>query len=110
MKKFEEGNPQEWINLLKDLEEIWKQNSIEGGTDRVSTVRALARGESLTAFESALQDSWMNEAGKEEEITIEHVKIALEAVTITVFPHRALEIQKLYPFCPGTPALFGRLT
>ena len=96
MKKFEEGNPQEWINLLKDLEEIWKQNSIEGGTDRVSTVRALARGESLTAFESALQDSWMNEAGKEEEITIEHVKIALEAVTTTVFPHpRALEIQKL---------------
>ena len=96
VKKFEEGNPQEWIDLLKDLEEIWKQNSIEGGTDRVSTVRALVRGESLTAFESALQDARMNEAGEEEEITMEHVKIALEAVTTTVFPHRALEIQKLW--------------
>ena len=67
--------------MLKDLEEIWKQNSIEGGTDIVSMVRALVQGKSLTAFESALQDSRMNEAGEEEEITIEHVKIALEAVT-----------------------------
>ena len=27
--RFEAGTPQEWINLKKDLEEVWKQNSIE---------------------------------------------------------------------------------
>jgi len=38
VRKFEEGSPQEWIDLLKDLEEIWTQNSMTGGTDRASTV------------------------------------------------------------------------
>ena len=95
VRKFEEGTPQAWIDLLKDLAEIWRQNSIEE-TDRVSTVRAIVRGESLTAFESALQDARTNEAGEEEEITNEHVQTALEAVATTVFPHRALEIQKLW--------------
>ena len=40
VRKFEEGSPQQWINLLKDLREIWKQNSIEGASDRVAMVRA----------------------------------------------------------------------
>jgi hypothetical protein len=43
VKKFEEGNPQEWIDMLRDLEEIWTQNSMTDGTDRASTVRAVDR-------------------------------------------------------------------
>ena len=39
--KFEEGSPQQWIDLLKDLQEIWKQNSIEGGSDQVAAVRGV---------------------------------------------------------------------
>ena len=35
--RFEAGTPQEWINLKKDLEEVWKQNSIEQALDRCST-------------------------------------------------------------------------
>jgi hypothetical protein len=96
VRKFEEGTPQMWIDLVRDLEEIWVQNSMNGGTDRASTVRALVRGESLTAFEAALQDARMNEAGEEQPITPVHVQQALEAVGTTVFPHRALEIQKLW--------------
>jgi hypothetical protein len=46
VRKFKEGNPQEWIDMLRDLEEIWTQNAIVGGTDRASTVRALVHGES----------------------------------------------------------------
>ena len=44
VRKFEEVSPQEWIDRLKDLEEIWMQNSMTGGTDRESTVRSLVRG------------------------------------------------------------------
>jgi hypothetical protein len=44
VRKFEEGNPQEWMDMLRDLEEIWTQNSMTGGTDRASTVRALVCG------------------------------------------------------------------
>jgi hypothetical protein len=43
VKKFEEGNPQEWIDMLKDLKEIWTQNSMTGGTYRASRVRAVDR-------------------------------------------------------------------
>jgi hypothetical protein len=53
---FEEGSPQQWINLIRDLEEIWTQNSVNGPSDRTSTIRALLKGESLTAFETALED------------------------------------------------------
>jgi hypothetical protein len=45
VRKFEEGTPQQWIDFLRDLQEIWTQNSIVGGTDRASTVRAVVKGE-----------------------------------------------------------------
>ncbi len=41
VRKFEEGTPQQWIDVLRDMEEIWTQNSVNGGTDRASTVRAV---------------------------------------------------------------------
>ena len=96
VRKFEEGNPQEWIDMLRDLEEIWTQNSMTGGTDRASTVRALVRGESAVAFETALQDARTAEDGQISPISVENVNQALSAVTETVFPHRALETQRLW--------------
>ena len=96
VRKFEEGSPQEWIDMLKDLEEIWTQNSMTGGTDRASTVRALVRGESAVAFETALQDARTNEEGEMVTISLDSVNKALEAVTHSVFPYRALETQRLW--------------
>ena len=94
VRKFEEGGPQEWIDLLKDLDEIWIQNSMDSGQDRASTVRALVGGESETTFDTALQEARTDAEGVELDMTVEHVQTALTAVTATVFPHRALEIQK----------------
>jgi len=96
VRKFDEGSPQKWIDLVKDITEIWTQNSIAGGTDRASTVRALVRGESLTAFEAALQTARTDAAGVEAQLTQAHVQTALDATAVTVFPHRALEIQRLW--------------
>ena len=96
VRKFDDGEPQQWIDLKNDITEIWTQNSVNGGTDRSSTVRALLKGESLTAFESALQDARTDEDGTVAAITADHVKTAMEAVAQTVFPHRALETQKLW--------------
>ena len=90
------GLVQQWIDLQRDLVEVWMQNSFNSGTDRASTVRALICGESATAFEAALQDARVNEEGVEQPITVEHVQQALDAVAITVFPNRVLEIQKLW--------------
>jgi hypothetical protein len=57
VRKFEEGSAQEWIN-----------NSMTGGTDRASTVRALVRGESAVAFETALQDARVTAEGETVDI------------------------------------------
>jgi hypothetical protein len=96
VRKFEEGSPQQWIDLLKDLDEIWTQNSMTGGTDKASTVRALVRGESAVSFETALQEARTGNNGTVNPITAEHVETALRAVTASVFPYRALEIQRLW--------------
>jgi hypothetical protein len=92
VRKFEEGSAQEWINMLKDLEEIWTQNSMTGGTDRASTVRALVRGESAVAIKTALQDARVIAEGETVVINSDHVQEAFKAVTDTVFPQRALEL------------------
>ena len=38
VRKFEEGTAQQWINVLKDMIEIWTQNGVKEGSDRAATV------------------------------------------------------------------------
>ena len=90
VRKFEEGTPQQWVDLVKDLKEIWKQNGIEEGSDRVATIRSLVKGESGTAFETALVDSRTSEGDDEQPITKENVETALKAVATT--PQRGLVV------------------
>ena len=87
--KFEEGTPLEWINVMRDVTEIWTQNSINEGLDQAATVHALVRGETLTSFEAALQDARTNEDGSKVAITVQHVMMALDAMQMSIFPHPA---------------------
>jgi hypothetical protein len=43
VRVFKEGTPQQWIDLIRDVEEIWMQNSVNGPSDRTSTIRALLK-------------------------------------------------------------------
>jgi hypothetical protein len=94
-RKFEDGNPQEWIDMLRDLKEIWTQISMTGGTDRASTVRALVRGGSAVAFETAFQYARTTEDGQISPISVENVNLSLNAVTETVFPHQPWKLSNL---------------
>jgi hypothetical protein len=99
MRTFEEGSPQEWMDVLTGLREIWKQNSVNGPTDRAATVAAVLKGDSLTAFETALEDARVNPDPDNDDnvplpMTVEHIESSLRSVTEIVFPFRALEIQK----------------
>ena len=102
MRKFESGTPQEWMEVLTGLKEIWRQNSVNSPTDRAATVAAIIRGDSLTAFETALEDARVDPDPEDEEdpaplvMTQEHIETALRAVTSVVFPFRALETQKIW--------------
>jgi hypothetical protein len=53
-------------------------------------------GGSAVAFETALQDAKTAEEGHISPISVEHINQALNAVTETVFSHRALETQRLW--------------
>jgi hypothetical protein len=84
---FEEGSPQQWIDI------------VNGPSDRTSTIRALLKGESLTAFETTLEDVRVDpdpNANALQALTIEHIGRAMDQISNAVFPHRALEIQKLW--------------
>lgn len=99
VRVFEEDSPAQWIELMRDLNEIWTQNSVNGATDRASTIRALLKGESLTAFEAALEDARRDPDPAELApiaMTVAFIEQALAAVASTVFPLRALELQKLW--------------
>jgi hypothetical protein len=97
IRTFEEGSPQEWMDVLINLKEIWKQNSVVEPTDQAATIAAILKGDSLTAFETALEDARNPEDGIDDELldmTLEHIESSLRSVTEIVFPFRALETQK----------------
>ena len=57
------------------------------------TIQALLMGESLTAFETALEDAHVNPDPEDDEplsLSIEIIELALLLVSHSVFPHHAL--------------------
>ena len=93
LRLFEEGSPQQWLELLHDIRIVWTQNGLNKANDRVACLHAVLRGESKTAFEAALE-----ELSEEEEggLTNDDVDAALKQVGKSVFPRRALELQRLW--------------
>jgi hypothetical protein len=95
MWTFDEGTPQECMELLSGLQEIWQQNTVNGAHDRAATVAAVLKGDSQIAFEAAMGDARVDpNAAVPIPLTVNHVKVSLCAVTTIVFPFRALETQK----------------
>jgi hypothetical protein len=99
--KFEDGTPAEWIEVLDALEEIWKQNSMVTATDREASIKTILREDALTTFESSIDDSRAQDEDAENDasdIVFDNAMIdtALTDVSKNIFPHQALEIQKLW--------------
>jgi hypothetical protein len=61
MQTFDEGTPQEWMELLTGLHKIWQHNSVNGAHDHAATVAAVLKGNSQTAFEAAIEDAWLDQ-------------------------------------------------
>jgi hypothetical protein len=57
IKTFEEGDPQQWMEVITGLKDIWAQNSIMAPTDMLNTAVALLKGDSLTSYEAAMEDN-----------------------------------------------------
>jgi hypothetical protein len=95
IRTFDKGTPQEWMESLNGLREIWQQNSVNGAHDCAVTVAAVLKGDSRIAFEAAIEDARTDpNAAALIPLTADHVEESLFAVTTIVFPFRALETQK----------------
>ena len=94
LRLFHEGSPFDWLLTMRDLREVWTQNSINGLTDRAAIVRAVLRDDALAQFATSLEAQRKEAA--DNQLTVEMVEAALSAVSASVFPHRALENQKLW--------------
>ena len=95
IRKFEEGSPQQWIDVLNDVKEIWTQNKVDQPRDRSAIIRTILQGESRSCYDGALKDLVPQaEGGEAAELSEEMIQGALDAVAETIFPHRALEQQK----------------
>jgi hypothetical protein len=96
IRTFDEGDPQQWTEVITALKEIWAQNLITVPTDMSNTAVAILKGDSLTSYEAAMED---NRTGPDDNslmvpMTEQHIDDALFAVTNQIFPYRALETQK----------------
>jgi hypothetical protein len=93
---FEDGDPQQWMKATTGLREIWLQNSVDNATDMSNTVVAILKGDSLTAYEAAVEDLTVDPDDDTQMIplTEDHVEKALRIVAETIFPFCALETQK----------------
>jgi hypothetical protein len=97
IRTFEEGDLQQWMEVITRLKEIWDQNSITVPMDMSNTAMAILKGDSLTSYETAMEDNRTNLDDKSLMVlpmTEQHIDNALLAVTNQIFPYRALETQK----------------
>jgi hypothetical protein len=99
--KFEDGTPPEWIDVVNALEEIWIQNSMNLAYDREASIQTILREDASTAFEASIDDSKEQPEDADDdaadiELDNDMIETALMDVSKNIFPHRALEIQKLW--------------
>ena len=96
LRLFSQGSPFDWLLTLRDIKEVWTQNSVNGAHDRAGVVRAVLRDDAWNQFQTAVDSEVAAVEGAGGGMTVEMVENGLKAVSASIFPHRALEIQKLW--------------
>jgi hypothetical protein len=96
IRTFEEGDPQQWMEVITGLKEIWAQNSITEPTDMSNTALAILKGDSLTSYGTAMEDNRTDPEDKSLMVpmTEQHIDNALLAVTNQIFHYCTLKTQK----------------
>ena len=81
-------------------EEIWTQNGVSSPADRLASVRGILRGESLSTFNTSIEENWnaIDENGvlMMVPLSVEGVFAVIQSIAETVFPFKALVNQKLW--------------
>ena len=76
------------------------RNAVNGPSDWTATIQSLLKGETLSAFESALLDArterMEDNKVKAPAATVADIDQALLGILTTIFPNCALEIQRIW--------------
>jgi hypothetical protein len=96
IRTFEEGDPQQWMEVITGLKEILAQNLITVPMDMSNTQMAILKGDSLTLYETAMEDNrtTLDDKSLMVPMTEQHIDDALLAATNQIFPYCALKTQK----------------
>ena len=86
---FKKGSTEDWLTFRSQLGKVFRGMNIEEGDDAVAIVRDVLHGEALRAFNTKLSEM-------ADPISMDDVNECIDAVTKTLFPHRALARQKRY--------------
>ena len=94
---FRSGTPEEWLKFLTNMERVFIGQNLSTGPHKFSMARRLLIGESLSHFEKKAE-SFVEVVEQVENChkSIENFEKCLQAVTMTVFPQKALMTQKRY--------------
>ena len=98
VRTFEGGTPQEFVDVIQAIREIWKRSSLGGAEDRLNIITTLILGEDFDTVSVALETDLAEEQedNAEAELSVAHIETALKQLAVRVFPFRALENQKRY--------------
>ena len=85
---FEDGSPEELLELKQHLDTIFKGQNIKDATEKIEMLKRLLKGGSLTAYNNIIKE----EEGKEKT----SFKRTWNKLVAHVFPTRALRMQTRY--------------
>ena len=88
------GTCKEWLLFRRNLDKVITGQNVTGGPGRFTVARRLLEGDALTAFNNAAAGHTTS-AGNPSETT-NTFSACLDAVSASVFPRRALLLQKRY--------------
>ena len=81
------------------MEEIWFQNAVNGIPTKVAIAKTILKDEALEQFLSGLAERQVaedQEEGSPVVLSHKYLDNAINAVNLSIFPHHALQIQKLW--------------
>ena len=67
IRKFNEGTPQEWIEFMENLDEVWNQNLVTQPKDKVAVICTILEGKTCATFNSTFKETMKNDQGEKLE-------------------------------------------
>ena len=95
VRLFDDGSPDEFIKMMDDLDDIYKQNKIDDAPDQNALIESILKGNSKENYLMFMsEERGTDTSGNLNTITKEMLTKVMNKMKMEVFPYRALDRQK----------------